>query len=147
MAKGGTKVDMATLPSFAETGVQQGIGMGQDVAGVGYVPYFGPDGASLSPREQSAFQSTDAAASAFGMPTTGAGSYMPETTTMGGVTGYSSKPIMDANIEALQAQNPAQYDYLTSFTIDPVTGEQGSRMPSQQPVELEMQGQGRRGGK
>ena len=36
---------------------------------------------------------------------------------------------MDANIEALQAQNPAQYDYLTSFTIDPVTGEQGSRMP------------------
>ena len=66
---------------------------------------------------------------------------------MGGVTGYSSKPIMDANIEALQAQNPAQYDYLTSFTIDPVTGEQGSRMPDNQPVALEMQGQGRRGGK
>ena len=147
MAKGGTQVDMATLPRFAETRVQQGLNMGADVAGTGYVPYFGPDVASLSPREQAAFQSTDAAASAFGMPTVDAGSYLPETTTMGGVTGYSSKPIMDANIEALQAQNPAQYDYLTSFTIDPVTGGQGSRMLDNQPVALEMQGQGRRGGK
>lgn len=147
MAKGGTQVDMATLPEFAETKIQQGLGMGADVAGTGYVPYYGPDVASLSPKEQAAFQSTDAAASAFGMPTVDAGSYLPETTTMGGVTGYSSKPIMDANIEALQAENPAQYNYLTSFTIDPVTGQQGSRMPENQPVALEMQGQGRRGGK
>ena len=66
---------------------------------------------------------------------------------MGGVTGYSSKPIMDANIDALKAQNPAQYDYLTSFAINPVTGEQGSRMLENQPIALEMQGQGRRGGK
>ena len=69
---------------------------------MGYVPYFGPDVASLSPREQAAFQSTDAAASAFGMPTGDTGSYLPDTTTMGGVTGYSSKPIMDANIDALK---------------------------------------------
>ena len=38
-------------------------------------------------------------------------------------------------------------EYLESFTINPVTGQQGSRMLDNQPVALEMQGQGRRGGK
>ena len=36
MAKGGTQVDMATLPEFAETKIQQGLNMGADVAGTGY---------------------------------------------------------------------------------------------------------------
>lgn len=147
MAKGGTQVDMATLPKFAETKIQQGLNMGADVAGTGYVPYYGPDVAALSPREEAAFKSTDMAASAFGMPTAGAGSYLPETTTMGGVTGYSSAPMYEASVDALKANRPAQADYLESFTIDPVTGEQGSRMVQNQPFALEMQGQGRRGGK
>tara|TARA_Y100000015_G_scaffold35051_1_gene35545 strand:+ start:1146 stop:1589 length:444 start_codon:yes stop_codon:yes gene_type:complete len=147
MAKGGTQVDMATLPEFAETRVQQGLNMGADVAGTGYTPYYGPDVAALSPREQAAFQSTDAAASAFGMPTSGANSYLPEATTMGGVTGYSSAPMFEANVDALKANRPGQAEYLESFTINPVTGQQGSRMLDNQPVALEMQGQGRRGGK
>ena len=147
MAKGGTQTDMVTLPEFAETGVQQGLGMGAAAAGTGYTPYYGPDVASFSPMQTAAFEGTDAMASAFGMPTSGGQSYLPEATTMGGVTGYSSKPLMDANIDALAADRPAQADYLSSFTIDPVTGEKGANMASNQPVALEMQGQGRRGGK
>lgn len=147
MAKGGTQIDAKTLPKFAEQGVQQGLNMGTDAAGMGYTPYYGPEVAALSPREQAAFESTDMAASAFGMPTANAGSYLPDPTTMGGVTGYSSAPMYEASVDALRAERPAQADYLESFTIDPVTGEEGSRMVQNQPFALEMQGAGRKGGK
>ena len=94
MAKGGETVNAVNAPKFAETAEQQKIGMGRDLAGMGYVPYFGPDIASLSPLEQAAYQGTDMMAGAFGMPTTGGASYMPEATTFaGGVQGYSSAPM------------------------------------------------------
>lgn len=148
---GGSSTTKATVPAFLETAYQQGIGMGSDVASTGYVPYYGPDVASFSPMQQASFQGTNQMASAFGMPT-GAGpdgqqqSYLPEPTQYaGGVSGYSSAPIFEQAQQQLQENRPAQYDYLNSFSIDPVTGEMGSRAPSNQPVALEMQGGGRRG--
>lgn len=150
---GGSSTTKATVPAFLETAYQQGIGMGKDVASTGYVPYYGPDVAAFSPMQQASFQGTNQMASAFGMPT-GAGpdgqqqSYLPEPTQFaGGVSGYSSAPIFEQAQQQLQENRPAQYDYLNSFSIDPVTGEMGSRAPSNQPVALEMQGGGRSGGK
>ena len=141
MAKGGTQQQEVTLPRFYETGLQQGLGMGRDIAAMGYVPYYGPDVAAFSPLQQAAFQGTDVMAGAFGMPTTGGQQYMPQAETFaGGVQGYSSAPIYTQAKEALAANAPAQSQYLASFGIDPVTGAVGSRAPSQQPVALEMQG-------
>lgn len=146
MAKGGTQQQETTLPRFYETGLQQGLGMGRDIAAMGYVPYYGPDVAAFSPLQQAAFQGTDVMAGAFGMPTTGGQQYMPQAETFaGGVQGYSSAPIFTQAKGALAANAPAQSQYLASFGIDPVTGAVGSRAPSQQPVALEMQGGG--GGK
>ena len=147
MAKGGRSEQQATLPSFAETLAQQTVGVGTDAAATGYTPMYGVDVAGFSPMQEASFQGTDMMASAFGMPTTGGQSYLPPTKTIGGVTGYSSGDVFDANVAALGEKRPGQLDYIESFAIDPVTGQMGSKTPDNQPVALEMQGQGRRGGK
>ena len=137
--KGGKSNQEVTMPKFAETALQQGIGMSRDVAGMGYTPYYGPDVAAFSPMQEAAFQGTDAMASAFNMPTTGGQQYMPQAQNMGGAMGYSSGNVFDASKQALAQRAPAQYDYINSFSVDPVTGQMGSRAPSNQPVALEMQ--------
>ena len=145
MAKGGRTDQTANMPAFAETLAQQTTGLGQDVAATGYTPMYGVDVAGFSPMQTASFEGTDMMASAFGMPTTGGQSYLPPTQTVGGVTGYSSGDVFDANLAALENRRPAQVDYIDSFSIDTITGEMGSRVPDKQPVALEMQGQGRRG--
>ena len=145
MAKGGRTDQKANMPAFAETLAQQTVGVGTDAAATGYTPMYGIDVAGFSPMQTASFEGTDMMASAFGMPTTGGQSYLPPTQTMGGVTGYSSGDVFDANLAALESRRPAQVDYIDSFSIDPITGEMGSRVSDKQPVALEMQGQGRRG--
>jgi hypothetical protein len=53
--------------------------------------------------------------------------------------------MVEGMISQFQAERPEQAEYRESFGIDPVTGEVGSRVPQNQPVELELQGGG--GGK
>ena len=138
MAKGGSTSQETNLPKFVETGLRQSIGMGRDVSQMGYTPYYGPDVAAFSPMQQAAFEGTNQMAGAFGMPTA-QGQYMPEPTTYaGGVQGYSSAPVFEQAQQALQENAPGQYDYLNSFSIDPMTGQPGSRAASQQQVALEM---------
>jgi len=145
MAKGGRTDQKANMPAFAETLAQQTVGVGTDAAATGYTPMYGIDVAGFSPMQTASFEGTDVMANAFNMPTTGGQSYLPPTQTIGGVTGYSSGDVFDANLAALANRRPAQVDYIDSFSIDPITGEMGSRVPDKQPVALEMQGQGRRG--
>ena len=49
------------------------------------------------------------------------------TTTVGGMEVYTSQPIQEQMETAFAEQYPGQYDYLRSFSMDPVTGEFGSR--------------------
>ena len=147
MAKGGRTNQDATLPAFAETGIQQTTGVGTDAASTGYTPMYGIDVAGFSPMQTASFENTNQMANAFGMPMAQNQGYLPPTQTIGGVTGYSSGNVFDANVDALKTRRPAQADYIESFAINPVTGAMGSRVPDNQPVVLEMQGQGTRGGK
>ena len=142
--KGGRSNTETTMPKFAETALQQGIGMAGDVSALGYTPYYGPDVAAFSLQQQAAFQGTNQMADAFGMPSASGQQYMPQATTMGGMTGYSSGDGFDAAVGELANRRPGQAEYLESFTIDPMTGEPGSRAGVNQPVALEMTG-GRRG--
>ena len=148
MAKGGTSEQRTTLPRFQETAIQQGMKQAGDVATYmdTPMPMYGPQVAAFSPLELAGFQSTDAMAGAFGMPTTGGQQYMPEAQTYeGGIQGYSARPLVDQMMSQFEAERPAQAAYRASFGIDPVTGEVGSRALENQPVALEMQGRG--GGK
>lgn len=144
MAKGGSTDQGVTLPKFYETALQQQIGMAGDVSQTGYVPYYGPEVAAFTPMQNAAFQSTNQAAGAFGMNQ--APVNMPEPTTFaGGIQGYSSAPMYNEAVAAHAAANPAQAEYLNSFTRNPVTGEVGANAATQQPVALEMQGGSKRG--
>ena len=49
MAKGGRESKDQTLPAFFETALQQGVGMGTDLAQAPYAAYRGPDVAAFSP--------------------------------------------------------------------------------------------------
>ncbi len=139
MAKGGSQSQEKTAPAFAETGLQQQLGLARDVSALGYTPYYGPDVASFSPLQQAAFQGTDQMAGAFGMPVA-QGEYMPAPTTFaGGVQGYSSAPLFMESKGALQQNAPGLYNYLEGFSVDPMTGQPGAQTASQQPVVLEMQ--------
>ena len=143
--KGGRSNTAATMPKFAETALQQGIGMATDMSALGYTPYYGPDVAAFSPQQQAAFEGTNQMADAFGMPSGSGQQYMPQAQTFeGGIQGYSSAPAFEQSVDQLAMQRPGQADYLESFSIDPMTGTPGSRAGINQPVALEMQG-GRRG--
>lgn len=145
---GGTTTTKPYVPKFAETAMQQGVGMATDLAPLQdtYTPLYGPQVASLSPMEQAGMQGTDMMAGAFGMPTTGGQSYLPQAQTYeGGIQGYSARPMVEGMIDEYKAERPGQAAYRESFGLDPVTGEVGSRAPQNQPVELELQGGG--GGK
>jgi hypothetical protein len=94
------------------------------VANLGYTPYYGPDVAAMTPMQVAAAQNVNQGASAFGLaapsdPMAG----MPTAETFaGGVQGYSSGPIYDQSLAALQQNRPGQYDAITGMFIDPQTG-------------------------
>lgn len=148
MAKGGRTETTANMPAFQEKAIQQGIGQASDIAA--YIdtpmPTYGPEVASFTPLENAAFQGTDMMAGAFGMPSTGGQSYMPQAQMYdGGIQGYSSRPMVEQMSEQFKYENPQLAEYRSTFGIDPVTGEVGSRALSNQAYALEMTPRG--GGK
>ena len=100
---GGTNQKNITLPRFYETALQQQIGQARDTAQVGYVPYYGPDVAAfLSNARGMHFKTrTTLPQLLVWLRRDPTASYMPETTTMGGVTGYASQPLMDASMKCV----------------------------------------------
>ena len=148
MAKGGTETTKPYIPTYGEELLQQSVMQAQDLAPMQntYTPMYGPQVAAKSPREQLSQQYTDMAAGAFGMPTVETDSYLPPVQNVGGVQGYSARPMVDQMIGEFKAENPALAEYRESFGMDTQTGELGSRAPQSyelKPLEL----QGGKGGK
>lgn len=109
--KGGSQSTSVEIPAWLEDAAKSGLARGQQAAGIGYVPYRGPDVAALTPLQEAAMANTSAASSAFGLgasPMPGAG--MPAAQTFaGGVQGYSSAPLYDQALNELKMRNPDQY--------------------------------------
>lgn len=130
--KGGSSTSSVEIPEYIEAAAQRNLTRAEDVSRMGYVPQYGLQVAALTPMEEAAAQNVAGAASAFGMATpTGTdvyGGMGAPTEYAGGVRGYSSAPLYEQSIAQLQAARPAQYDYMQSFFIDPVTGQRGSRV-------------------
>lgn len=95
-----------------------------EAADLGYVPYQGPTVAALSPLQEAVMQGVANDALAFGIvdEPINVMSGMPETTTMGGVTGYSPYPMYIEALERLKQTAPAQYDYIMGRKMNPQTG-------------------------
>jgi len=123
--KGGKTTTQVQIPKWLEAGAQQNMARANELAKIGYTPYFGPDVAALTPQQIAAMQGTNQAASAFGMASADpmAGMPVPETFA-GGVQGYSSAPMYQDALAQLKATNPGQYAALMAPFINPVTGAQ-----------------------
>jgi hypothetical protein len=124
--KGGKQTSSVQIPKWLEEAAQSNIARANEIAKIGYVPYFGPDVAAFSPMQQAAFANTGAAANAFGMvaPTDPMAGMPAPQTFAGGVQGYSSAPMYQQALAQLQQANPAQYAALVAPFIDPQTGVQ-----------------------
>lgn len=127
---GSTQTQTAELPSWLSNAAQENLGRARMTADIGYVPYYGIDTAGFTPMQTSAMQNTANAASAFGLqaPTDVMAGMPTQQTNNLGFSGYSSGAMFDDALSQLQANRPAQYDYMNSMFIDPYTG--SASMPS-----------------
>jgi len=133
--KGGSTTSSVEIPEYIEEAARRNLAKAEDISQIGYVPYYGPDVAAFTPFQEAGFQQTADVASAFGMGPQMSRSDimggMPEATEFaGGVRGYSSAPLYQQAVDELAAQRPAQAQFIESFFIDPVTGQVGSRVPT-----------------
>ena len=113
MAGGGSETQTSTIeiPQWLQEAAQSGLARGTQAAGIGYVPYRGPDVAALTPLQEAAMFNTSQASSAFGLgpsPLPGAG--MPTVQTFAdGTRGYSAFPLYEQAVNDLRMRDPAQY--------------------------------------
>ena len=148
---GGSQTNKTEIPQWLEDASRENIAMGNQVAGLGYVPYFGPDVAAFTPMQQASFQNTGQAANAFGMAGGGMTGMegMPQAQQFaGGVSGYSSAPMFQETMAALEANNPGQFAAIQNMFINPQTGAGGMQpqMPMQQSAPQQSSGGGGGGG-
>jgi len=121
---GSSKTTQETkIPEYLEEAGRLAVQQAQQAQQMGFIPYMGPEIATINPYEQAAAQNVGQMASAFGMAApAGLDMGMP-TVTQGGMTGYSSYPIYQGAMERLREQRPEQYEYFAGQTgFDPITG-------------------------
>ena len=108
--KGGSQTSAQSIPAWVEGPAKANLEKAKLAGEIGYMPYYGPEVAGLSPMQQQGMQRTQDALAAFGMAPQGSQyqSYLPETTTMGGVTGYSTGNLFDQAVAELALRNPEQ---------------------------------------
>lgn len=108
--KGGSNTSAQSIPAWVEGPAKENLAMAKAAGQIGYVPYYGPEVAGLSPMQEQGMQRTQDALSAYGMAPRGSQyqSSLPEQTTMGGVRGYGSGNIFDQAVAELALRNPDQ---------------------------------------
>ena len=129
--KGGSQTTRVQLPQFVEDAAQRAIERGERVGQIGFVPFTGPDVAAFTPMQEAAFAGTNQAASAFGLPVSQVTGLPQAQEFAGGVRGFSSFPLFEQAQQQLQATRPGQFQAITDFFIDPVTGELPVGVPQQ----------------
>lgn len=120
---GGSATQKTQIPAWLEEAGKSLLDRAMQVSNIGYVPYQGPDVAAFAPAQMAAFQGTNQAASAFGLPT--AQMSMPAAQDYGGIQAYSAFPMYQAAIEQLKASNPEIYAALT---------QRAAAQPAEQPT-------------
>jgi hypothetical protein len=106
--KGGGQTQTTEIPDWLRDPTIRNLERAETVQQMEYMPYTGIDVAAQTPMQQLANQQAVGAAQAFGMAPMGfdANAGMPQATTQGGVTGYSSFPMFQAAKAAAEAADP-----------------------------------------
>ena len=145
--KGGSTTSEVKIPQWLEDAARANLAQAGEVSQIGYVPYYGPDVAAMTPMQEAAIQNINQGASAFGLaapsdPMAG----MPQAQEFaGGVRGYSSAPIFEQSLAQLEQNRPGQFEAISRMFIDPVTGQMAQPAPqAQQPMQMSSGGGGGR---
>jgi len=119
--KGGSTTQQVQIPQWLSAAAQKNLAKGDEVAKLGYVPYYGPDIAALNPSQIGAMQNTVNQASAFGMaPKYDVRSNLPQAQEFaGGMQGYSSAPLYEQAVAELASRRPGQAAAINNMFLDP----------------------------
>ena len=127
--KGGsrTETQKVELPAWVDQAGQENVRLAREISKIGPIlaPEELPTTAALTPYQIAAMQNTGQAANAFGLAgggLTGTEGMPTPVQFAGGVTGYTSAPITQAALQGWQQDAPSQYDFVSRFYNDPVTG-------------------------
>lgn len=153
---GGSKTQKSEVPGFVTEGGNFGVDRAMDLAQMGYMPYFGPDVAALSPMQYSGMQNTNSAAQAFGMAAPAMGGGQPAQAAQaggqaggpaaidpltglpsmagnyGGMQAYSSGDLYQGAIDQLAQRRPGQFAAYENMFIDPQAGRMNAEPQQQQ---------------
>lgn len=145
--KGGSTSASVEVPEFIRGPAERNLQRAEQVQQIGYMPYMGVDVAAPTPGMQNLMQQRGRTAEAFGIVGPGydplAG--LPETQTMGGITGYRSfDPALDA-VQQLAQTYPEQmsrynalYEGTPTQQVNEMTPEEAASLLGQ----ISMQAQG-----
>lgn len=118
--KGGSQTSSVEIPAFIEEPARRNIQRAEQLAQVGYMPYYGPSVAAFSPMQTQAMQSTADAAAAFGLaPQMDVMAGMPQPQDFGGMQGYGTGQIFEQALSELAAQQPAQTQAFNQLFVGP----------------------------
>jgi hypothetical protein len=133
--KGGSQTSRVEIPQWIEQPTIRNLARAEQVARMGYQPYYGPEVAAFTPMQQQAMQSQYDAASAFGMAPMGGDAMagMPTPTEYaGGVMGYGSGDIFDQSVNEFQKRQPDQAAIYNQQFVGPDTGNYDFYAPGKQ---------------
>ena len=133
--KGGSQSSKVEIPKWIEDPAIRNIARAEQVAKMGYQPYYGPEVAAFSPMQEQAMQSQYDAAAAFGMAPMGGDAMagMPTPTEFaGGVRGYGSGDIFEQSINEFQKRQPQQAAIYNQQFVGPDVGGQDFYPPQPQ---------------
>ena len=109
--KGGTQTSAQSIPAWVEGPAKENLARAKAVGEIGYMPYYGPDVAALTPQQENAMRGTFGAQQAYGIIPQSAqfSTGMPQAQQYaGGAYGYSSGNLFDQAVAELAARQPDQ---------------------------------------
>lgn len=123
--KGGSNTSAQSIPAWVEGPAKENLAQARVAGQIGYMPYYGPEVAGLSPMQQQSMQNTYSGLQAFGLAPQGQyqSNLPPMETYAGGVQGYGSGNLFDQAVAELALRQPeiaAQYNKFYSQPDAPV---------------------------
>lgn len=126
--KGGSQSTKVTIPQYIEDAARRNLARAEEIAEIGYMPYYGPEVAAFNPMQMQGMQNTANAAAAFGLQApTDVMAGMPQAQDFGnGMMGYGSGDLFQGAVDQFAANNPTQYrQYSSNFTGPTATNASG----------------------
>lgn len=124
--KGGSQTSRVEIPEYIEGPSRRNLQRAEQLAQVGYMPYYGPSVAAFTPMQTQAMQSTADAAAAFGLaPQMDVMAGMPQAQDFGGIQGYGTGQMFEQSLAELGARQPAQTAAFNQLFVGPQAGGEG----------------------